>query len=171
MWTQKATARRVMIQPATETGRKTGPKGLNQGMGCSALASISEQPMGYFRNLKGYAGRDDPKVDGRYTLKCAKARSPGKAVKWRHLPLNQRHSTLLRRRWQQNPSLSLQQSALRRSVRFKRWRNGRPELKAALLANVGAKQHNPLAQFIRVRIEFLGCLDKGILVQVFGYQL
>jgi hypothetical protein len=32
MWTQKATARRVMIQPATETGRKTGPKGLNQGM-------------------------------------------------------------------------------------------------------------------------------------------
>src|ERR1035438_1009841 len=68
MWTQKATARRLMIQPATETGRKTGPKGLNQGMGSSALASISEQPMGYFRNLKGYAGRDDPKVDGRYTI-------------------------------------------------------------------------------------------------------
>src|ERR1035438_10437990 len=58
MWTQKATARRG----------KTGPKGLNQGMGSSALASISEPPMGYFRNLKGYAGRDDPKVDGRYTI-------------------------------------------------------------------------------------------------------
>ena len=47
-------------------GLEPGHGGLHGGLRREPV--YPNKPMGYFRNLKGYAGRDDPKVDGPYTL-------------------------------------------------------------------------------------------------------